>query len=57
MKEPKRRKLKAPGGNEIMELMAAALQAADEMGIDSLRIVREVLGPKDVSPKKENENP
>jgi len=51
MKEPK-----YPSGTEIMRLMTAALQAADEIGIDSVAIVREVLEAEGVLTKKENKN-
>jgi hypothetical protein len=44
MRKTNRPKPKAnPNGGEVMQLMTAALQAADEMGIDSVAIVCEVL--------------
>lgn len=58
MKEPKRRRRKTnPGGGKFRDVMTAALQAIDELGFDSVRMMREVLEAEDVLPKKENENP
>jgi hypothetical protein len=48
MKEPK-----YPSSTEIARLMAAALQAADELGIDSVAIVREVVEAEGVLTKPE----
>jgi len=53
----KRRREAGHSAGEIMHLFSAALHAADEMGLDSVAIVREVLEAENVSPKKENENP
>jgi len=60
MKERKRRKLKAPSGRELMDLIAAAFRAADEMGIDTVAIVREQLQEEGIlakpkEPKNDND--
>jgi hypothetical protein len=53
MNEPK-----YPSSTEIARLMAAALLAADEIGIDSVAIVREVLEAEGVLDKpKESKEP
>jgi hypothetical protein len=57
MKEPKRRKLKAPSGSELMDLVAAGFRAADELGIDWVAMMREQLQEEGIIPKpKEPKN-
>lgn len=57
MKEPKRSKLAAKtSASEIMRLFTAALHAADEMGLDSVAIVREQLQDEGILPKDKDDN-
>jgi hypothetical protein len=52
MNEPKRRKRKTnPCGGKFSELMAASFNAIDELGFDSVAMMRDQLRNEGVLPK------